>query len=194
MKRLQTDYIDLYQLHGGTLEDPFDEVIEVFESLRKSGKIRYYGVSSIRPAVIREYVKRSHIVSVMMQYSLLDRRPEEKMLYYLKEKEVGVLARGVLAKGLLVNKTPEPYLNFNPEEVSKAALAIKAVSGDQHTSVDTAVRFVLDQPAISSVVMGIRTESQLHEALAAGQSAPLNKIQRTLLENSLPPNCYTEHR
>ena len=77
LKRLQTDYIDVYQLHGGTIDDPVDETIEAFELLQKQGKIRWYGISSIRPNVIREYVQRSNIVSVMMQYSLLDRRAEE---------------------------------------------------------------------------------------------------------------------
>lgn len=57
LKRLQTDYIDLYQLHGGTMEDPIDETIEAFEQLKAEGKIRFYGISSIRPAVIHEYAK-----------------------------------------------------------------------------------------------------------------------------------------
>ena len=56
LKRLQTDYIDLYQLHGGTLQDPIDESIEAFEQLVQQGKIRYYGISSIRPNVIREWI------------------------------------------------------------------------------------------------------------------------------------------
>src|SRR5215831_1932826 len=94
LKRLETDYVDLYQLHGGTIDDPIDETIEAFELLQKQGKIRYYGISSIRPNVIREYVKRSHIVSVMMQYSLLDRRPEETCLELLRQNHVSVLARG----------------------------------------------------------------------------------------------------
>src|SRR5258708_17827334 len=49
LRRLQTDYIDLYQLHGGTTEDPIDETIDAFEQLKKAGKIRHYGISSIRP-------------------------------------------------------------------------------------------------------------------------------------------------
>ena len=75
LKRLNIDYIDLYQLHGGTIQDNIDESIEAFEILKSQGKIRFYGISSIRPNVIREYIKRSSIVSVMTQYSLLDRRP-----------------------------------------------------------------------------------------------------------------------
>ena len=80
LKRLGTDYIDLYQLHGGTIEDPIDETIEAFEELKSAGYIRQYGISSIRPNVIHEYVKKSDITSVMMQYSILDRRPEEEAL------------------------------------------------------------------------------------------------------------------
>lgn len=54
LRRLGTDYIDLYQLHGGTIEDPIDETIEAFEILVAEGKIRCYGISSMRPNVIRE--------------------------------------------------------------------------------------------------------------------------------------------
>ena len=87
LQRLQTDYIDLYQLHGGTIEDPISETIEAFETLQQQGKIRFYGISSIRPNVISEYVDRSKIASVMMQYSLLDRRPEESC-FELLEKNI----------------------------------------------------------------------------------------------------------
>ena len=83
---MQTDHIDLYQLHGGTIQDNIDETIEAFELLKQQGKIRYYGISSIRPNVIKEYIKRSSIVSVMTQYSLLDRRPEEETLELVTSK------------------------------------------------------------------------------------------------------------
>ena len=101
LKRLQTDYIDLYQLHGGTIEDPIDETIEAFELLKEKGVIRHYGISSIRPNVIREWATRSNMVSVMMQYSLLDRRPEETCLKYLGDQEIGVVVRGSISKGAI---------------------------------------------------------------------------------------------
>ena len=102
LRRLQTDYIDLYQLHGGTIEDPIDETIEAFEELKKEGIIRHYGISSIRPNVVREYAKRSNIVSVLMEYSLLNRRPEE-WFPLLNEHQISVIARGPLAKGILTD-------------------------------------------------------------------------------------------
>ncbi|GAE34965.1 oxidoreductase [Halalkalibacter akibai JCM 9157] len=125
LRRLQTDYIDLYQLHGGTIEDNIDETIEAFEELKTEGVIRHYGISSIRPNVIREYVKRSSIVSVMMQYSLLDRRPEE-VFPLLAENQISVVARGPVAKGILTNRPlsdmsetiqEKGYLNYNYDEL-----------------------------------------------------------------------------
>jgi aryl-alcohol dehydrogenase-like predicted oxidoreductase len=194
LQRLQTEYIDLYQLHGGTLQDPIDETIEAFEILKKQGKIRCYGISSIRPAVIREYVNRSGIVSVMMQYSLLDRRPEETCLDLLYKHSIGVLARGSLAKGMLVNKPAQSYLNYSPEEVNKAAKAVGAVSSEESNMAATAVRFVLHQPAVASAVVGIRTINQLQE-IAQIKSAPaLTSEDIQLLRKSLEANTYTEHR
>jgi aryl-alcohol dehydrogenase-like predicted oxidoreductase len=194
LTRLQTDHIDLYQLHGGTKDDPIDEIIDAFELLQSAGKIRYYGISSIRPDVIREWIKRSSMVSVMMQYSLLDRRPEEEMLSFLYENRVGVLARGSIARGLLVSKLPAPFLNFSAEDVGKAAGVVKSVSDKKHTPLETAVSYVLNHDAICSAVIGIRTEKQLLEAIAAGNSPSLTPDQMKTLQNSLPVNKYIEHR
>jgi aryl-alcohol dehydrogenase-like predicted oxidoreductase len=194
LRRLQTDYIDLYQLHGGTLEDPIDEIIETFEFLKTSGKIRHYGISSIRPNVIREYVQRSAVVSDMMQYSLLDRRPEEDMLSYLHQHRVAVIARGAIGKGLLISKPADSFLNYNASQVEKAALAIKMVSGKHLTSFQTAVKFVLQHPAIGAAVIGIRTEDQLKDALDVFDSPDLSSSQMDILRNVLPANKYMDHR
>ena len=194
LKRLQTDHIDLFQLHGGTIEDNIDDTIDAFEILVKAGKIRYYGISSIRPNVIREYVKRSNIVSVMMQYSLLDRRPEEECLKLLHDHQVGVLARGPLARGLLAGKPSSSYLNYNADEVNKVAVAVKSISGKARTPAQTAIHFALANPAITSVVTGIRTKEQLEEAVAAPDMQLLTEQELETLSLVIPANFYDSHR
>lgn len=194
LKRLKTDYIDLYQLHGGTIQDPIDETIEAFEILLKQGKIRYYGISSIRPNVIREYVQRAHIVSVMMQYSLLDRRPEETCFPLLKENNIGVLVRGSVAKGLLVNKPATDYLNYKSDEVAAAAKAVQALTIEGRNATQTALEFVLQQPAVTSSVVGIRTLDQLEEAVKAVGAAKLTDTELEALQHTIPVNRYEEHR
>jgi aryl-alcohol dehydrogenase-like predicted oxidoreductase len=194
LKRLQTDYIDLYQLHGGTIDDPIDETISAFEQLQKQGKIRYYGISSIRPNVIREYIKRSNIVSVMMQYSLLDRRPEETCLTLLRENNIGVLARGPVAQGLLVNKPSKTYLNYTPQQVEQAAAAVHAVSNEKRNAAQTALQFVLQHPSITSAIPGIRTIQQLEEAVQTLNTPSLTDSEMKLLQNAIPVNQYEQHR
>lgn len=193
LQRLQTEYLDLYQLHGGTLDDPIDETIEAFEILKQQGKIRAYGISSIRPNVIREWVRRgANLASVMMQYGLLDRRPEEESLELLREHGIGVLARGSLAKGLLVGKPVAKFLDYSEADVAKAAEAVRSVPGREATS--TALRFALQHPAITSAVVGIRTEAQLDAALRALESRPLSEAEYLKLSEVLPANRYAEHR
>lgn len=191
LKRLRTDHIDLYQLHGGTIDDPIDETIEAFESLVKAGKIRYYGISSIRPNVIREYIKRSNIVSVMMQYSLLDRRPEVSCLQLLEQHNIGVLARGSVARGLLVDKPAEPYLDYTAEQVQLAREAIAAASGPERLPSQTAIQYVLKHPAVASAVVGIRTPQQLEEAAMTVKR--LDAMEYEALTRAVPVKDYTAH-
>ena len=194
LKRLQTDRIDLYQLHGGTIEDPIDETIEAFEILRQQGKIRYYGISSIRPNVISAYVQRSSIVSVMLQYSLADRRPEETILHLLQEKQIGALSRGALAQGMLVNKPPKAYLAHTGAEMIKASYAVKAISTLGRSQAQTALRFVLDHPAVTAAVVGISRKAQLEEVVAASEKPRLTRTERLQLETSVPAKLYDQHR
>lgn len=194
LQRLQTDYIDLYQLHGGTIDDPIDETISAFELLKQQGKIRHYGISSIRPNVIREYITKSNIVSVMMQYSLLDRRPEETCLHLLQQHNIGVLARGSVAQGLLVNKSANDYLNYKPQQVEQAAAAVQAISNEKRTAAQTALQFVLQHPAITSSITGIRTMQQLEEAVETLNTPMITEAEIRQLQKAIPVNFYEQHR
>lgn len=194
LKRLQTDYIDLFQLHGGTMNDPIDETMEAFEQLLKEGKIRYYGISSIRPNVIRYWSQQSNIVSVMTQYSLIDRRPEEETLDLLKQRNIGVVVRGSVAQGLLVNKPPKSYLDYSEEQVRKAATAIHSTSTDQRGPANAAIQFVLQHSAVTSAIVGMRTMEQLEEAVNTINLPSLSNIEMEKLKNCLPANFYTDHR
>ena len=194
LKRLQTDYIDLYQLHGGTIDDPIDEAIEAFELLKKQGKIRFYGISSIRPNVIKEYLRKSNITSVMMQYSLLDRRAGEIVFPLLMEHNIGILARGTIACGLLVNKPSKEYLCYSAKQVSDTANSVQLISGESRSAAQTAIQFALHQPAIASAVVGIRTREQLNEALNIFKAPSLTEREIDILSQSVKPNYYTDHR
>ncbi|WP_182199467.1 aldo/keto reductase [Paraliobacillus salinarum] len=201
--RLQTDYLDLYQLHGGTIDDPIDEVIEAFEELKQEGLIRYYGISSIRPNVIREYVNRSSIVSVMMQYSLLDRRPEESMLDFLHEEGISVVTRGSLAKGFLTdhaktvikNKGDGGYLSYSADELKEVIDELKQIDLVNNSLTSTAMRYVTHHPAIASVVTGASSTKQLDDNISAilhASTLPLSLHEK--LQKITKQNFYTNHR
>lgn len=158
LKRLQTDYIDLYQLHGGTIEDPIDETIEAFEELKQEGLIRYYGISSIRPNVIREYVKKSNIVSVMSQYSILDRRPEEEILPLLAKHGISMIARGPLAGGILSergrSKAEKNYLDYSSEELLNLHDQLSQETSDSRNLAQTTLHYPLANPSVAVIIIG----------------------------------------
>lgn len=189
LRRLQTEYIDLYMLHGGTIEDPIDEIIEAFERLKHQGKIRAYGISSIRPNTIREYAERSDMDCVMMQYRLLDRRPEEESLDLLAENDISVITRGTLGKGMLIDKPARDYLGHSTEEVEELQRAAN------HTGkpISAAVQFVLDHSAVASAVLGIRTKHQLEEITDA-MNSPVSAEELDNLRSILSPKKYDQHR
>ncbi|WP_106767021.1 aldo/keto reductase [Paenibacillus faecalis] len=198
MRRLGTDYIDLYQLHGGTLEDRIDETIEAFEQLKKEGWIRYYGISSIRPNVIREYVKRSSIVSVMMQYSILDRRPEEEMLPLLAERGISVIARGPIAKGILSYrseaKADKGYLDYSKEELLDVTRQLNKEFGSVRDLSHTAIRYVLSHPAVASAIPGASSLEQLKHNAAAGNLEQLTPQEIQRIQVISRANRYEQHR
>ncbi|RCW64846.1 aldo/keto reductase [Saliterribacillus persicus] len=200
LKRLQTDYIDLYQLHGGTIEDPTEETIEAFEDLVKEGYIRYYGISSIRPNVIRKFVEKSNMISVMMQYSLLDRRPEIEMLDLLNENNISVVARGPLAKGMLsdeaVKKVEEKgkdgYLEYSYEELAKTAQVLDRVKSKNISINGLALKYVLEHDAVASAVFGASSQKQLKTNINGMDTAFNRNVYETLKQLTKPIN-YTKH-
>ncbi|GER66091.1 putative oxidoreductase YqkF [Weizmannia acidilactici] len=200
LKRLGTDYIDLYQLHGGTIEDPIEETIEAFEELKAEGVIRYYGISSIRPNVIREYMKKSSIVSVMMQYSLLDRRPEETVTDLLEENGISIVARGPVAKGILSGKMMEKvprdgYLDYTYEEIATLLEKIKeALLGGGRTMLELALQYDLACPTVASVVAGASSPDQVRANANAVNALPLTERELNLLREITKQNVYTAHR
>lgn len=199
--RLQTDYIDLYQLHGGTIEDPIDETISAFEELKREGYIRYYGISSIRPNVIMEYLKRSDITSIMMQYSLLDRRPEEWMSL-LDEHKVSMIARGPIAKGLLSEKMLQKaseqirengYLDYSYNELQDLLPSIKEKL-KEYSMNEIALQYILSSKTVAAVIPGASSVEQLRENAQAIKSKALSGEEIKLLQSLTKENKYTSHR
>ncbi|GAA0346801.1 aldo/keto reductase [Bacillus carboniphilus] len=202
LQRLQTDYIDLYQLHGGTIDDPIDETIEAFEELKQEGYIRYYGISSIRPNVIREYARKSAIVSVMMQYSILDRRPEE-IMPLLAENEIKIVARGPVAKGLLTDQwvskisdkvKEEGYLDYTYEELKELLGALQQNLSNHRSMTSIALSYVLSNPNVGVVVPGASSVEQLRNNVKAVREPSLSKEEIQYIRKISKMNVYSQHR
>ncbi|WIM39634.1 aldo/keto reductase [Paenibacillus sp. PK4536] len=198
LRRLQTDYIDLYQLHGGTLDDNMDETIEAFAQLKREGLIREYGISSIRPNVIREYVDRSHIVSVMSQYSILDRRPEEEVLPLLTQKGISAIVRGAVASGALADgredKAQKGYLDISGEDVVSLRQQLEPLTQADRSLSQTAIQYVLAHPAVAVLAAGASSSQQLRENVEAASSPALTDDELQLIRSIRPANQYTQHR
>jgi len=197
LRRLGTDYIDLYQLHGGTLEDPIEETIDAFEQLKREGLIRAYGISSIRPNVIREYVRRSRIASVMSQYSMLDRRPEEEILPLISRHEISLIARGPVAGGILTdageNKAERDYLDYSREELPSVRRRLLEIAGGKHVLAQTAIRYALNEPAVATAIPGASSLEQLRQNVSAA-NIRLSADQREAIRALTKANRYTNHR
>jgi aryl-alcohol dehydrogenase-like predicted oxidoreductase len=191
LQRLQTDYLDLYQLHGGTLDDPWEEIFEAFDLLKSQGKIRAFGISSIRPNVIRKVMEMNPPATIMMQYSPLDRRPEEAVFPELAASQTRVLVRGAFAKGLLIDKPVQGFLDFSSEEVGKVKAAI---SNSGFSPEAILIRFGLIETVVSSLVIGASSDAQIEKLRRGWEESHMvpDELIRGLKED-LPKNFYRDH-
>lgn len=196
LRRLGTDYIDLYQLHGGTIDDPIDETIEAFEQLKQEGLIREYGISSIRPNVIREYVSRSSIISVMNPVSIVDRRAEETVLPLLREKGISAIARGPLASGALAagREPVKGVPDYELSELQELRSRLKQLETPGRNLTQLAIRFTLSQPAVATAIPGASSREQLLQNLAAADAPELNEEELGLIRQWSKANLYQQHR
>jgi len=196
LRRLRTDYIDLYQLHGGTIEDNIDETIEAFEELKRAGVIRCYGISSMRPNVVREYVRRSGIASVMLPYSALDRRAEEELLPLLAERGIAAIVRGPLAKGALATEREAvgPFQDYSEEEVRSVRAKLREMERGERRMTQLALRFALSPPAVAAAVPGASSVAQLRDNVRAAQVSPLSEEEIAQIRSFTKANRFTRHR
>lgn len=195
LKRLKTDYIDVYQLHGGTIDDPWDEIISTFEQLKKEGYIRQYGISSIRPNVFRSFLERSNGISNMMQYSILDRRAEE-WFDEISETNASVVTRGSIAKGLLTNEwqkrleNSNGYQTYSKEELQKTLTELQDAYEDIHA---LSIAYNLSHPAIASTVIGASSKQQFLDNLKAYENSQTIK-DFSPIDQITKKEVYSEHR
>lgn len=196
LRRLRTDYLDLYQLHGGMMSDNFEEIIETFEHLQKEGKIRQYGLSSIRPNVFQKYIKQTRPASNMMQYSLLDTRPEE-FLEEFEKAGVSVLARGSLAQGFLLGKPIEnAYLQHTQPQTAALVQELTDVAATLGLRKETiALKYVTAKPIVASAIIGLRTAthlSALQQSLNEWHKVSTQDVLRYF--EQIPKIQYQDHR
>lgn len=183
LRRLQLDYLDLYMLHGGTIDDTLDETISAFDELKQEGLIKAYGISSIRPNVIQYYLQHSNIETIMSQFSLIDNRPEA-LLKDIEAKGVKVLARGPVFKGLLTDnyekalneKFEDGIFDYTNEELKETIELLHHV--EPHLSALT-FNYLKSFDALGSIITGASTPEQIRDNVKHYEmNISSDKIQR----------------
>lgn len=192
LRRLRTDYVDIYQLHGHDPATPLDEALEALDRVVQSGKARYVGVSNwpaykIARGIGRTEVKNlARIASAQPRYNLLFRSFERDLLPLCREEGIAVIPYNPLAGGLLtgkhakteapaagtrftVGRSAEMYrARYWHDRQFEAVEALRGVAKEAGMSLATlAVAWVLANPAITSPIIGASRPEQLADSLAA---------------------------
>jgi aryl-alcohol dehydrogenase-like predicted oxidoreductase len=193
LKRLQSETIDLYQLHN-----PSPEVMRrgaIFERLdrcKKEGKIRFYGVSLEKTADGIVAIETGKPDTLQVVYNILHQDPEERLFPLAQKENIGMIARVPLERGVLSGrfKSTAEFASkdwrrgvFPEEALAQVQAAIEQleflVKGEVGSLTQAALRFILSQPAVATVIPGIRTVQQVEDNVAvSGKGLSADDVQR----------------
>jgi len=186
LRRLQTDYIDLYQIHGYDALTPLEETLYALDQLVSSGKVRYIGCSNLaawhimKTLSISEIKGYSKFVSLQAYYTIAGRDIEREIVPLLLDQKLGLMVWSPLAGGLLSGKysrntSPEEgrRVNFdfppvNREKAYNIIDVMQEIARARNVSVaQIALSWVLHQPAVSTIIIGAKNPQQLEDNLKA---------------------------
>jgi len=182
LKRLGTDYIDLYQIHWHDNTTPIEETMGAVSELIKQGKVRYAGVCNYNADLMREASKHINLVSDQVPYSMVKRDIEKDTIPYCLEHEKAILAYSPLERGLLTGKMKPGYkfgaddhragLYFYKDEnlkrVNEFLDKIRPIAEEKNASLGQLVlRWTVEQPGITIALVGARDAKQALQNAAA---------------------------
>jgi len=175
LRRLKTDYIDLYQIHWPDSTTPMQETFETVAELIKQGKVRYAGVCNYTAAQVAEAGKYVNLVSDQMPYSMVKRDIEKELVPYVIENNKSILAYSPLERGLLTGKMKPGhkfeegdhranvyfYKDENLKRVSEVLDALRPLAADKNATLSQLVlRWTIEQPGITIALAGARNAEQ----------------------------------
>jgi aryl-alcohol dehydrogenase-like predicted oxidoreductase len=189
LKRLGTDYIDLYQIHIPDPLTPPEETVRALDDLVRRGLVRYVGFSNLpawkaaRITAIQERNGYARFISAQMYYSLLGRDIEHEIVPFVEDAGMGILAWSPLASGFLSGKytreTPVPEdarrnkFQFPPVDIEKGYEVVDLLKQigqqDQASPAQVAIAWMLTKPFISSIIIGASKIEQLDDNLGAAE-------------------------
>src|SRR2546428_2537517 len=207
LKRLRTDFIDLYQVHNPTLDElRREEIQDAMERLQDAGKIRFWGVSISTPEEGIEVVQRGWAHALQVLYNVLNQSPAKELFPLAKEKGYGIIARVPLASGLLTGKfridslfaSDDVRQNFlTPrrlqEAIERVDEAKSIIGGAAKNLAEGALRFGLAAEAVSSTIPGARNARQVEINVASLEGVLSPQILEKLRSRLSDYNFYHRH-
>jgi len=181
LHRLRTDYLDLYQCHIASLEEP-DVFLEGFDRLLQAGKIRAYAISTNRLDVAERFNRDGKCVAVQLDYSYLNRSPEQDLLPYCRQHQIATIIRGPLAQGLAADKfdaettfTDTVRQKWNDGKGREQFLErlevvkkLRFLQRDDRDMAQAALQFVISHSAVTTAIPGAKSPEQARANAAAG--------------------------